>query len=71
MAMDQVRPLVQTAHWDAFCATAIEGLDGKQAAERLKMSVASVYKARSRVQGLLHETIDRLKSTEDDRIRQS
>lgn len=65
MAIDQVRPLVQTAHWDAFCATAMEGLDGKQAAERLKMSVAAVYKARSRVQGLLHDAVDRLKSAED------
>jgi len=65
-AMEQVRPLVQASHWDAFCATAVEGLDGKQAAERLTMSVAAGYKARSRVQSLLHETVDRLRSVEDD-----
>lgn len=64
-AMEHVRPLVQASHWDAFSATAVEGLDGKQAAERLKMSVASVYKARSRVQSLLHEAVDRLRSAED------
>jgi RNA polymerase sigma-70 factor (ECF subfamily) len=58
-AMEQVQKEVQPQHWQAFYLMAVEGHDGKNTAEKLQMSVANVYKARSRVQQLLHEAVER------------
>ena len=48
-AAEQVRPTVQESTWDAFRLMAVEGKSSKEVAERLGMTVAAVYLAKSRV----------------------
>ncbi len=48
-AAEQVRPTVQDSTWDAFRLMAVEGKSGQDVAERLGMTVAAVYLAKSRV----------------------
>jgi RNA polymerase sigma-70 factor (ECF subfamily) len=60
LATDRVRARFQESTWQAFQLTAMEGLSGLEAASRLKMSVASVFKAKSNVQKRLREEIERL-----------
>lgn len=56
----RVRLRVEPHTWEAFRLTAIEGLSGAEVAERLEMRVATVFKAKSKVQKMLHEEIARL-----------
>jgi RNA polymerase sigma-70 factor (ECF subfamily) len=56
-AKQEVRDLVKPQTWEAFRLTAEDGLSGAEASERLNMSVAAVFKARSRVQEMLRERI--------------
>jgi RNA polymerase sigma factor (sigma-70 family) len=56
-ATARVRLRVVPRTWEAFRLTAIEGLPGAEAARRLQMQVATVFKAKSRVQQLLQEQI--------------
>jgi RNA polymerase sigma-70 factor (ECF subfamily) len=53
VAMTVVRLRVEPQTWEAFQLTAIEGVSGADAAQRLRLSVASVYQAKSRIQKLL------------------
>jgi RNA polymerase sigma-70 factor (ECF subfamily) len=57
-AFGRVRRRVEPHTWDAFRLTALEGLSGAAAAERLRMKVATVFKARSKVQKMLKENIE-------------
>jgi RNA polymerase sigma-70 factor (ECF subfamily) len=59
-AMARVRLRVAPHTWDAFFLTAVEGLAGAEAAGRLHMQVAAVFKAKSRVQHLLQQEIREL-----------
>ena len=61
-AMTVVRLRVDPHTWDAFRLTALDGVAGTEAALQLKMPVASVYQAKSRVQKLLQQEIERLDS---------
>ncbi len=56
-AMEIVQSRVQPRTWEAFRLTALEGLPGVETARRLGLSVAGVYKARSRVQQLLRDEV--------------
>jgi RNA polymerase sigma-70 factor (ECF subfamily) len=56
-AMETVQARVQPRTWEAFRLTALEGLSGEETARRLGMSVAGVFKARSRVQRRLREEV--------------
>ena len=56
-AFGRVRRRVEPHTWDAFRLTALEGLSGAAAAERLRIKVATVFKARSKVQKMLQEEI--------------
>jgi RNA polymerase sigma-70 factor (ECF subfamily) len=53
--MPRVQQRVEPHTWEAFRLTALEGLSGAQAAERLGIKVATVFKARSKVQQMLRE----------------
>jgi RNA polymerase sigma factor (sigma-70 family) len=53
--MPAVRERVEPRTWEAFRLTALEGLSGAEAAERLGLKVATVFKARSKVQQMLRE----------------
>jgi RNA polymerase sigma-70 factor (ECF subfamily) len=57
-ARQEVQNLVEPQTWEAFRVTAEEGLSGAEAAQRLNMSVAAVFKARSRVQQMLRERVE-------------
>lgn len=59
-AMRQVRMRVAPQTWQAFRLTALEGLSGAAAAEKIPMAVAQVFVAKRRVQKMLRETVARL-----------
>jgi RNA polymerase sigma-70 factor (ECF subfamily) len=59
-ATAQVRERVDAKTWDAFRLTAIEGLSGAEAADRLGMKVASVYVSKGRVQKMLQDELKTL-----------
>jgi RNA polymerase sigma factor (sigma-70 family) len=59
-ATARVRLRVEPRTWEAFHLTAVEGLPGAEAGQRLQMRVAAVFKAKSRVQKLLQEAIAEL-----------
>jgi RNA polymerase sigma-70 factor (ECF subfamily) len=58
----RVRLRVAPQTWEAFRLTAIEGLSGADAAERIPMQVAQVFVAKRRVQKLLQEEIQKLEA---------
>ena len=57
IAMRRVEKRVKPVTWDAFRLTALEGLTGQDAAQRLRIPVAHVFVARNRVQKRLQEEI--------------
>ena len=59
-AAARVRLRVEPRTWDAFHLLAIEGRSGAEVAQRLRMKVATVFVARSKVQRMLREEISRL-----------
>jgi RNA polymerase sigma-70 factor (ECF subfamily) len=59
-AMARVRLRVQPHTWQAFVLTALEGHSGAEVATRLQMQVGAVYVARSKVQKMLQEEVQRL-----------
>ena len=63
-AAARVRARVTPKTWRAFELTAHDGRSGAEAAEALGMTVASVFVARSRVQRLLREEVQRLEGSE-------
>jgi RNA polymerase sigma-70 factor (ECF subfamily) len=60
----RVQLRVEPQTWSAFQLTAIDGLSAAEAAARLSMGVATVFKAKSRVQAMLRDEIRRLDSDE-------
>ncbi len=59
-AMVRVRLRVEPHTWEAFRLTALDGQPGSVVAERLGLKVATVFKAKSKVQRMLREELDRL-----------
>jgi RNA polymerase sigma-70 factor (ECF subfamily) len=59
-AMDRVRLRIAPQTWEAFRLTAIEGLSGAEAAERIPMQVAQVFVAKRRVQKMLQAELGQL-----------
>jgi RNA polymerase sigma factor (sigma-70 family) len=64
MAQASVRQRVEPHTWEAFVLTALEGRSGAEAAAVLHMQVGTVFKAKSKVQRMLREEIERLESEE-------
>ena len=60
----RVRLRVEPHTWEAFRLAAIEGLAGAEVSERLGMKVATVFKAKSKVQRMLREEICRLEGVD-------
>lgn len=60
IALARVREQVGTKTWEAFRLTAIEGKDGRTAAEQLGMSISSVYVARHHVRTRLTEEVRKI-----------
>jgi RNA polymerase sigma-70 factor (ECF subfamily) len=63
-AIERIQARVEPHTWEAFRLTAIEGLAGAVVGEQLNMKVATVFKARSKVQQMLQDEIRRLDETE-------
>jgi RNA polymerase sigma-70 factor (ECF subfamily) len=57
-AAGQIRGDFQDSTWQAFWKTSVEGIDTKQVAESLGMTVGAVYIARSRVLARLRKQIE-------------
>ena len=64
LAQSLVRQRVEPHTWEAFRLTALEGKSGAEAAAQLQMQVGTVFKAKSKVQQMLREEIDRLEGEE-------
>jgi RNA polymerase sigma-70 factor (ECF subfamily) len=61
-ATARVRARVEPHTWEAFRLTAIDGMTGAAAAERLGMKVLTVLKAKSKVHKILQEEVARLEA---------
>jgi RNA polymerase sigma-70 factor (ECF subfamily) len=59
-AMVRVQLRVRPQTWEAFRLTALEGRSGAAAAEQLKMRVATVFNAKSKVHRMLQEELRKL-----------
>jgi RNA polymerase sigma-70 factor (ECF subfamily) len=59
-AMVRVRLRVAPHNWETFRLTALEGVPAAEVAARLSMKIANVYAARSNVQRLVREEMDKL-----------
>jgi RNA polymerase sigma-70 factor (ECF subfamily) len=55
-----VRRRVEPHTWEAFRLTAVEGMSGAEAAARLGLKVATVFKAKSKVRAMLQEEVARM-----------
>lgn len=55
-----VRQRIQRQTWLAFERTTLEGVPGPEAAKQLNMTIASIYKAKQRVQEMLKQEIRKL-----------
>jgi RNA polymerase sigma factor (sigma-70 family) len=60
VAIARVRLRVEPRTWEAFRLTAREGLSGTEAAALIGMEVATVFKAKSKVQKMLRDEVHRL-----------
>jgi len=63
-AMTLVRLRVKPNTWEAFRLQVLEGLSGAEAGARLDMTVTAVFVARSRVQRMLQQEVERLNGTD-------
>jgi RNA polymerase sigma factor (sigma-70 family) len=61
-AMARVRSRVEPRTWEAFRLTALEGLSGAETAERVGMGIAAAFKAKSKVQRMLREDVQRFQA---------
>ena len=59
-AMARVRMRVLPRTWEAFERTALQGQSGAEAAQALGMKVATVFVARSKVQKMIQEELQKL-----------
>jgi RNA polymerase sigma factor (sigma-70 family) len=57
-AAEQVRHCVPPTYWEAFRQTAVEGAKPKEVAQRLGITVALVYLAKSRVMARIKEQLE-------------
>lgn len=65
-AMTRVRLRVAPQTWEAFRLTALEGLSGAEASERIAMQTAQVYVAKRRVQKMLTAEIAKLEGRSEE-----
>jgi RNA polymerase sigma factor (sigma-70 family) len=64
LATDRVRLRVHPNTWKAFELTAIDELPGEQAADRLGVSITTIYKGKSRVMKMLQDDVRDLERSE-------
>ena len=64
-AIENLKPTIEPQTWQAFELTAIDGLSGPEAGEKLGMKAGTIYVARSRVTARLRDEIERLMAEEE------
>jgi RNA polymerase sigma-70 factor (ECF subfamily) len=64
LATARVRARVEERTWEAYRLTTQEGLSGAETAARLGMQVGTVYKAKSKVNAMLQETLRQMHEEE-------
>lgn len=62
-ARARVQQRVEPHTWEAFQLTAVEGLPGAEAAQKMGLKVATVFKAKNKVQKMLQEEVARLEES--------
>ena len=65
IAIRKVQTKVATTTWEAFRLTALEGLSGAEASQRLSATVAAIFVSKHRVQKLLKEEVRRLEAAQE------
>ncbi len=65
-AVARVRLRVAPQTWEAFRLTALDGLSGAEAAERIPMQVAQVFVAKRRVQKMLSAEIAKMEGRDEE-----
>jgi RNA polymerase sigma factor (sigma-70 family) len=65
-AMSRIRLRVAPQTWEAFRLTALEGLSGAEAAQRIPMQVAQVFVAKRRVQKMLSAEVAKLEGRNEE-----
>jgi RNA polymerase sigma-70 factor (ECF subfamily) len=65
LAMAEASRRVEPHTWEAFRLTAVDGVAAAEAASRLGIRVATVYRARHVVQTMIRETVAALESGEE------
>jgi RNA polymerase sigma factor (sigma-70 family) len=60
----RVRQRIESHTWEAFRLTALEGKSGAETAAALGIQVGTVFKAKSKVQKMLREELERLENEE-------
>jgi RNA polymerase sigma-70 factor (ECF subfamily) len=68
VAIQCVRERVADHTWEAYRLAAMQGLSGEEVAVRLQMKVGAVYVARSKVNKMLQQEIQRLEETEESSL---
>jgi len=63
-AMERVKSEFQSATWEAFLQTAVEGRTPAQVSPRVGLSVGAIYVAKSRVIARLRQEIERMQEVE-------
>src|SRR5262245_50625864 len=64
-AVGRVRERVEPSTWEAFLLTAVEAVPAVEVARRLNKKVATIYVARSKVQRMLQEEVQRLRGADE------
>ncbi len=62
LAKSNVKTRVNEARWQSWQLTAVEGLPGKEAAERLNVPIGTVYASKNQVQKMIREEVERLQA---------
>ena len=65
VAVEAVRPSVKPSYWEAFRLSYIENVGIKETAERLSISVNTVYVARHRVLNQIREEVNQMSQWQD------
>ena len=64
LAMARVQKRVDSQHWQAFQLLAVQGISGKEAAEKLGMTLKTVFTARYVVQRKIQKTVQRIEQND-------
>lgn len=62
LAKSNVRNRVNESRWQSWQLTAVDGLPGKEVADRLNVPIGTVYASKNQVQKMIREEVERLEA---------